>query len=175
VRALFQGPGVEVARVSLARRDGRRFVHVSLDVRDVTRLPQVAPFAWSAYRLDRHAEVVEFRQTVGAAAAKPVGDVGWTGGELVAFRLHIPSVIPFHNAPSRQVQRGNIVTWEQPLAERLRGAQLDIQVHMEPESILYSTLLLFGGSILAALLAFALVIWWVAQRGRGAEVAESRP
>jgi hypothetical protein len=166
VRALFRGPGVEVSRVSLSRRDGRRFVHVSLDVDDVRRLNRVALFSWSDYRLARNGDVVEFKQLVGPAAGKSVGDVGWTGSEIVAFRLHIPSVIPYHNAPSRETQRGNIVEWDQPLAARLKGEPLDIEVHMEPESILYSTLILFGSTIVAAALAFAIVIWWVMRRGR---------
>jgi hypothetical protein len=166
VRQLFGGPGVEVSRVSLSRRDGRRFVHVSLDVADVRQLDRVALFSWSDYRLTRNGDVVEFEQTVGPGAGARVGDVGWTGAEIVAFRLHIPSVIPYHNAPSRQVQRGNIVEWNQPLAARLAGEPLDIEVHMEPESILYSTLMLFGSTIVAAALAFALVIWWVVRRGR---------
>jgi hypothetical protein len=72
------------------------------------------------------------------------------------------------------VQRGNIVEWEQPLVDRLKGTAVQIEVHMEPESILYSTLILFGSTILAALLTFALVIWWVARRGRDPEMAESR-
>ena len=105
----------------------------------------------------------------GAAAGRAVEGVGWTGGELVAFRLHIPSEIPFHNAPSRQVQRGNILEWEQPFAARRAGEALDIEVHMEPESILYSTLILFGGTVVAALLTFVVVIWWVMRRGRDAD------
>jgi hypothetical protein len=166
VRELFRGPGVEVSRVSLSRRDSRRFVHVSLDVADVRQLDRVPLFSWSNYRLTRVGDVVEFRQRVGPAAGKPVGDVGWTGSEVVAFRLHVPSVIPYHNAPSREVQRGNIVEWDQPLTARLAGEPLAIEVHMEPESILYSTLILFGSTIVAAALAFALVIWWVVRRGR---------
>ena len=175
VRALFAGPGVEVTRVSLSRRDGRRFVHVGIDVADVRRLTQVQSFAWSTYRFDRQGDVFEYRQIVGAAAGKPIPNVGWNGSELVAFRMHIPSEIPFHNSSSRTVQRGNILAWEQPLGARLAGDALDIEVDMEPESILYSTLMLFMGTIVAALLAFALVIWWVSRRGRDAEVAESRP
>jgi hypothetical protein len=175
VRALFQGPGVEVSRVSLTRRDGRRFVHVGLEVGDVRQLARVPLFAWSAYRLDRNGDVVEYRQTVGPSEGKEVGNVGWTGRELVAFRMHIPSIIPFHNAPSREVRRGNIVEWEQPLVERITGANIEIEVHMEPKSILYSTLILFGTTILAALVTFALVIWWVARRGRDPGMAESRP
>jgi hypothetical protein len=46
---------------------------------------------------------------------------------------------------------------------------------MQPNSILYSTLLLFGATIVAAALTFAVVIWWVVRRGREGEMAESRP
>ena len=167
VRALFDGPGVDVSRVSLSRRDSRRFVHVSLDVDDVRQLSRVAIFSWSEYRLDRSGEIVEYRQVVGEASGKPVGDVGWEGDELVSFRLHIPSVIPYHNAPSREVRRGNIVEWEQPLAARMNGEPIEIEVDMQPESILYSTLILFASTIVAAVLTFAVVIWWVVKKGRG--------
>jgi hypothetical protein len=46
-------------------------------------------------------------------------------------------------------------------------------VDLEPESILYTTLILFGASILAAAAALALVIWWIARRGRENEVTEA--
>jgi hypothetical protein len=173
VRAIFTGPGVEVTRVSLSRRHGRRYVHVSLDVRNVRQLARVAPFAWSKYSLDRQGESVAFRQVVGGATRKDVGDVGWDGTELVAFRMHIPSRIPFHNSPG-DVLRGNILEWDQPMSDRLDGVPLDLQVQMEPQSILYSTLLLFGGTVVAAALTFGVVIWWVVRRGRRAELAESR-
>jgi hypothetical protein len=83
--------------------------------------------------------------------------------------MHLPSQIPYHNAPSKRVERGNILEWEQPLAERLRGVPVDVEVRMEPESILYTTLLLFGSTIVAAALVFAVVIWWVWRRGREPE------
>jgi hypothetical protein len=174
VRALFEGTGVEVSRVADSRRDGRRFVHVSLDVADVRRLPQVRPFSWSTYELRDHGETFEYRQVVAAAAGKPVGDVGWTGDELVAFRIHIPSEIPFHNSPNDQ-RRGNILEWEQPLAERLKGSPLELRVTMESRSILYSTLILFGAAVVAAAATFAVVIWWISRRGRGAAAAEPVP
>jgi hypothetical protein len=173
VRQLFAGPGA-VVRVNLSRRDGRRFVHASIDVDDVRRLPTLAPFNWSTYRFDRQADVLAFEQRVGKPTGVSVGDVGWTGEELVAFRIHVPSKIPFHNAPSRRIERGNILEWEQPLAERMQGAPIDIQVQMEPQSILSNTLLLFGATILAAAATFAVVIWWVARRGRTVTTAPSR-
>jgi hypothetical protein len=42
---------------------------------------------------------------------------------------------------------------------------------MEPESILYSTLILFGLTIVAAAMTFAVVIWWIVRRGRDSEEA----
>jgi hypothetical protein len=174
VRAMFRAPGVDVRSVSTSRRDGRRFVHVRVEVEKLADLGRAAPFAWSQYRMTRRNGVFEFRQVVGEPARKAVGDVGWSGGELVAFRMHLPSKVPFHNS-KEAVQRGNILVWEQPLAARLHGVPLDIQVHMETESILYRTLLLFGATIVAAAAAFALVLWWIARKGRESAVAESRP
>jgi hypothetical protein len=166
VRAMFQGPGVDVRSVRVSRRDGRRFVHVRVDVSDIRQLSRVAPFSWSSYQFRRRGEVLEYEQLVGAAVGKTVGDVGWTGNELVAFRMHIPSVIAYHNAPSKKVERGNILEWEQPLVERLKGVPVQVEVNMEPDSILYTTLLLFGSTIVLAAAAFGVVIWRVARHGR---------
>ena len=89
--------------------------------------------------------------------------------------MHVPSRIAYHNAPSHRTERGNILEWEQPLADRVRGTPVEIDVQMETQSILARTLLLFGTTILAALATLAAVIWWVARRGRNSDVAESRP
>ena len=166
VRAFFEGPGVTVTAISSSRRKGRRFAHVSLQVADVRALQRVSAFAWSSYRFDREGDVLDYRQTVGPSANAAIADVGWTGAELVAFRMHIPSKIPFHNAPSHEVSRGNIVEWEQPLAERLKGVPVDIQVQMATTSILSETLLLFASTVVAAFATLAAIIWWVARRGR---------
>ena len=175
VRAFFVGPGVTVTAVSSSRRYGRRFVHVSMDVADVRSLQRVAPFAWSTYRFSRESDMFEFKQVVGAAAGGSVSDVGWDGSELVAFRMHLPSRIAYNNAPSHRTERGNILEWEQTLADRMRGTPVEIDVQMETQSILSRTLLLFGTTILAAFATLAAVIWWVARRGRNSDVAESRP
>jgi hypothetical protein len=132
-------------------------------------LQRAAIFSWSSYQFDRQRDQVIYRQRIGAAAAKPVGAVGWTGRERVVFKMHIPSEIPYHNAPSRQTERGNILRWEQPLVDRLKGEPIDVEVRMEPESILYTTLLLFGLSIVAVAMTFGAVIWWVARRGRASD------
>ena len=170
VRALYQIAGAPPPQLTFSRRDGRRFVHVSLDVPDVRQLQRQRMFAWSTYRFDREGDTVVFRQRVGAPGTRAAEAVPWSGGEQVVFKMHIPSEIPFHNAPSRRTERGNILRWEQPLEARLRGEPLDVEVRMESESILYSTLWLFGFPVLAAAMTFAVVIWWVARRGREDDV-----
>jgi hypothetical protein len=177
IRRFYEGPGVTVTALSSSRRYGRRFVHVSMNVADVRASERLAPFAWSAYKFAREGDLYEFKQSVGPSAGKPVNDVGWDGTELVAFRMHVPSRITYHNAPSHRTERGNILEWEQTLADRIHGTPIDIDVQLETQSILAHTLLLFGASMVAALTTLAAVLWWIARRGqgsggRGQEVAD---
>jgi hypothetical protein len=177
VRAYFTTPVTRVTRVTVSRRDGRRHVHVRIAVDDVRRLAEAPPFSWSTYHLASDDELVRFRQVVAPGRARapaelsvqaepPAGarPTGWEGDELVAFRVHIPSEIVYHNAGPENPQRGNILVWEQSLAARLRGEPLELEARMEPRSILYTTLWLFGGTLLAAILTFAGVIWWLVRR-----------
>ncbi len=168
VRAYFAAASGREPRVTTSRRSGRRFVHIRLFVDDVNRLAAAAPFAWSTYSFARDGDQFVYRQTVGPSAAKDVGAVGWNGREIVAFRLHLPSKITFHNS-GRDIGRGNILVWEQPLADRLRGAPLTLEARMETQSILYRTLWLFAATFVAVALVFVGVIWWVLRRGRPAE------
>jgi hypothetical protein len=172
LRALFSAPGARVTTPTFSRRHGRRFVHVRVDVDDLRRLPAIAPFAWSTYRFEKRGDVLAYTQVVGKPAGKPVTDVGWTGDELVSFKMHLPSEIPYNNS-RKPVQRGNILQWEQSLADRLAGVPLEIEAHLEPQSILYSTLMLFAATVVAAALTFAVVIWWVARKGRDEPVQSS--
>jgi hypothetical protein len=171
LRRFYEGPGVTVREVSAFRRHGRHFVHVRLDVSNITELPRLAPLSWSRYRLDRLSDEFRFVQEVGPAAQLDVGDVGWTGRELVAFRVRLPSRITFNNSPLG-VERGNILAWEQTLPERLSGTPLRIEARMQTQSILYRTLWLFAGSFVAAMLVLAAIIWWVSRRRTVPELAD---
>ena len=166
VRAIFETPVTSVANVSTSRREGRRYVHVRVEVADIRRLSEAGPFAWSTYGLSVASDAAEYTQLVGASAGRVVPDVGWTGRELVAFRLHLPSRVTFHNSPSREVRRGNIIIWEQPLAERQRGTPIDITVRMDSDSILANTLLLFGAMIVLVIITFIGFVWFIRSRGR---------
>jgi len=164
VRDVYNTPVSSVESVTLSRKEGRRYVHLRLNVPDIRRLHEAAPFAWSTYRYLEGDTTFEFGQEMKAAVGQDVGDVGWNGDELIAVRVHLPSVVTFQNSPSRQVERGNIVVWEQPLAERLKGTPLEIQASIEKESILFRTLALFGAMAVLAAATFVGVIWFVKTR-----------
>jgi hypothetical protein len=167
-RAYYTTPVTRVSRATASRRSNRRYLHLRIEIDDVRRLSEAAPFAWSSYRLGRRGagdeEVVVFAQQVGASAGRPLQGTGLTGDELTAFRVHVPSEIVYHNAGPENLRRGNILVWEQPLADRLRGAPLTLEARMEPRSILYRTLLLFAATMAAVAVTFAVLLWWVVRR-----------
>ncbi len=167
VREFYSSPVTQVASVNTSRREGRRYVHLRINVADIRKLNEAAPFAWSQYRFHEKDGLYEYAQAVAAAAGKDVGDVGWDGDELVAVRIHLPSKVEWHNSPSKKVERGNIVVWEQPLVERQKGTPVEIIVQMQTESILFRTLALFGLMMVAAALTFAAAIWFVKTRKTG--------
>jgi hypothetical protein len=181
IRTAYESPVTDVTRVSPPwRRAGRRFVQIRLTVTDVRRLSETRPFGWSHYELSPQNGHHVFEQKVGASALRPgtLQNVGWNGSEIVAFRLHLPSRIIWHN--SRDVdtnqptdtRRGNILAWEQHLTDRLDGAPLEIKVEMDSQSILYRTLWLFAGAFAAAVAVLALLIWFTMRKG-GGEAAPS--
>jgi hypothetical protein len=163
VRDIYETPVSRVASVTTSRREGRRYVHLRIEVDDIRRLGEAAPFAWSTYRY-LEGDTFEFAQQMHAAAGKEVGNVGWGGDELIGVRLHLPSKITDHNAPSRRIERGNILVWEQLLRERIKGTPLDVQARMEKESILFRTLALFGAMAVLVVFTFIAAIWFVKTR-----------
>jgi hypothetical protein len=173
IRAVYQSAVTNVTHVSPPwRRAGRRFVQVRIAVSDVRRLSETAPFSWSHYALTVQDGKAVFEQKVGASALRPgtLKQVGWNGSETVAFRLHLPSRILWHNSRDldsnqpNDVSRGNILSWEQHLADRLDGAPVDIRVEMDNQSILHRTLWLFVGAFAAAIVVLASLIWWAMRK-----------
>ncbi len=174
VRAAYASPLTDVTRVSPPwRRAGRRFVQVRMRVKDIRSLTGVAPFSWSRYALVAQNGHHLFEQQVGASALRPgtLQNVGWNGSEIVAFRLHLPSRILWHNSRDLETNqpnktaRGNILAWEQHLADRLDGRPVDIKVEMDSQSILYRTLWLFAGAFAAAIAVLACLIWFTMRKG----------
>jgi len=181
VRRAFEAQGCRVVRVGQPwRRDGRRFVQIRMETDDVRTLNQCGVFGWSSYAFDQDEGGLHFEQKVGDAASGNPGKVNWDGSELVAFKLHLPSKITFHNVrklkdnSAGDVERGNILTWEQALADRRAGKPIDMDVRMESESILYRTIWLFGGAFGGAVLVLAAIVWLTMRRGKKQKLVGQR-
>jgi hypothetical protein len=174
VRRLFASSGCDVVRVGQPWRvDGRRFIQVRLQAADVQALSRCSLLAWSSYSLAHDADGnFSYEQKVGASTSGTLPSVNWDGSEVVAFKLHLPSRILFQNVrrldngEPGSTERGNILTWEQTLADRRAGKPIDIQVRLAPQSILYQTLWIFAGSFVAAVIVLGAIIWWTVRRGR---------
>jgi len=174
VRAVFEQANCPVASVGQPwRRQGRRFVQVRLSVDRIDDLASCGPFAWSSYRLSGDGtDELRYEQAVGPSAGGDPGPVNWTGREIVAFKLHAPSRVIFHNVKRLEdgadgdVDRGNILTWEQRLVDRRNGVPVRMDVLMGADSILYTTLMLFVGAFVAAVAVLLLAAWLTVRRGR---------
>ena len=70
VRDLYQSPATEVASVTTSRREGRRYVHLRLNVSDIRTLGESPLFAWSEYAFRESDGQYEFSQTLRASAAQ---------------------------------------------------------------------------------------------------------
>ena len=173
IRRLFEAAACPVQNVGQPwRRKGRRFIQVRLATDDVRTLSKCGLLSWSSYELKPVDQELHYRQVVGAPAVREPGSVNWDGSELVAFKLHLPSRVRFHNVRRLEdgrtgsVERGNILTWEQRLADRRAGAAVEMDVKMDATSILNTTLWLFGGAFAAAVITLILIVWWTMRRGR---------
>lgn len=173
VRRAFESEVTDVTRVSRPwRRRGRRFVQVRVEVEEIGQMWKAAPFAAMRYEMTTSDGRTIFRGRVAGDPRQLVPQAGWDGSELVAFKLHLPSRIYFHNVrdlatnQTGSVERGNILRWEQPLSDRLAGKPIEMEVRMDQESILNRTLWLFAGSFAAAMALLGSVIWITVRRGR---------
>ncbi len=173
VRRAFESPVTDVTRVSRPwRRHGRRFIQVRLKVSDIRQLSNVRPFGWAQYELTTDDGRATFKERVTGETRPSIPEARWDGSELVAFKLHLPSRIFFHNVrdvDTKQpgsVERGNILRWEQRLSDRLAGVPIDMEVRMDEQSILYRTLWLFAGAFAAAIIVLVTLIWWTIRHGR---------
>jgi hypothetical protein len=173
LRALVENAGCRGARVGRPwTRRGRRFTQIRLAVDDVRRLRECGLLSWSSYVFDVESGVIRFAQDLGAAAGADPGPVNWDGGEIVGFKLHVPSRIVFHNVKRLEdgsngaPERGNILAWEQYLGDRRASRPLRMEVRMDAESILYHAIRLFLGALIAAVTVMAGAVWLVIRRAR---------
>jgi len=162
-RALFEKAGLRVRRATLTRRGGHPYLFVSADFPDVNALSGSPAFPDLQIALRRVGGRLELEGTWSRPPEAPA--IGEREG-LMAVRFHLPSKLYAHKGASDGVERGNIVSWRQPVAEALDGRPLEVGAEMDERSILLSTVLLFGGAILAALAMLASIFWAVVRRGK---------
>lgn len=173
VRRVFEAAGCVVERAARPwRRSGRRFVQARIHVDDVRRASSCGVLAWSAYGFDATPEQIRYTQTVSTPSGTTPSGVTWDGSELVAFKLHLPSRVTYQNVRRLEdgepgsVERGNILTWEQRLTDRLAGVPVAMEVRTDSQSILYHTVTLFAGAFVAAVILLIVLIWFTIRRGR---------
>ena len=165
LRELFERSGLEVERVTLTHRRGQAYLFVSADFSDVSRLSYTPAFP--DLRVALRAD--EGRLRLEGAWQRPL-DAPDTGGRdregLMAVRFHLPSRVYGHHNAAEGVERGNILGWRQEVGAALDGGRLDLGALMDERSILFSTVVLFGGAVILAVLLLALALWAVTRRGR---------
>ena len=170
IRRAFESGGCDVMNVTQPwRRKGRRFVQVRLRIADVRTSNTCKWLSWSTYRLDLEGETLRYQQTVAAPAGGDPGAPAWDRSEVVAFKLHLPSRVLDHNVKNLDgsngsVERGNILTWEQTLEDRLAGKPIEMSVLIGAQSILYQTLGLFAGAFVAAVIVLGGIVFWVVKK-----------
>jgi hypothetical protein len=162
---LFARSGLSVKRVTLTTKRGERYLFVSADFRDVNRISYTPAFP-------------DLRVGVRREGGRLILDGSWqrpldalAGGEhdregLMAVRFHLPSKVYGHKNAAFGVERGNILGWPQETAAALDGGRLEFGAEMDERSILFSTVMLFVGAVVLAVLLLAAALWAVVRRGR---------
>jgi hypothetical protein len=175
-RELFERSGLTVKRVTLTTRHGQRYLFVSADFRDVNRISYSPAFP-------------DLRVGVRREGGRLLLDGSWqrpldalAGGERdregqMAVRFHLPAKVYGHRNASDGVERGNILGWRQDTAAGLDGGRLEFGAQMDVRSILFSTVMLFVGAVVLAVVLLAIALWAVVRRGRRdlARGANGRP
>jgi hypothetical protein len=168
VRALFEGSGLRVRRVTLTHRQGRPYLFVSADFADLNRLAGTPAFPDLALGLRQDGDNLRLE----GRWARPPGLPDPASGErdgLMAVRFHLPSKVYSHRNAFAGVERGNIVGWRQTVTEGLAGRPLDLGAVIDRRSILMSTVGLFAAAIGVAIVLLGGALYWVVRTGRAKE------
>jgi hypothetical protein len=169
VKALFERSGLRVRQAKATRRAGHDYVYVVADFDDVNALPGSPAFPDLRIGLKRAGA----RLRLEGEWRKPPDAAGGPAGEgLLAVRFHLPSKIYSHDNAALGVERGNIVTWREDLAEGLAGKPVAFGATLDDRSILLSTVVLFGAAIAIAAVILVAAVLEVRRRGRAQQKRE---
>ena len=164
VRAFFTTPVTRViGQVNASRRSNRRFIHVQLDVDEFGGSARRRRSRGRPTTSNATAIWYVYRQTIGPAPARMSATSDgtarrwWRSGCTCRARFDITT--PAGTSAAATSSSGNR-RW----TKRLRGAPLVLDARMDPESILFRTLWLFGWTFVAVAITFGFVIWLIVRR-----------
>jgi hypothetical protein len=163
-RALFEGSGLEVRRVTVVRRRGHRYLFVSADFKDVNRISYTPAFPDLRVGLRHEAGRLQLDGSWQRPLEATEGERDREG--LIAVRFHLPSKVYGHRNAAEGLERGNILAWREETAAAVDGGRLEFGADMDERSILFSTVMLFAGAVVIAVLLLAGALWAVVRRGR---------
>jgi hypothetical protein len=164
-RELFARSGLRVKRVTLTHRGGQAYLFVSAEFSDVNRISYTPAFPDLRVALWNQGDRLHLEGSWQRPMDTPIiGDRDREG--LMAVRFHLPSRIYSHKNAAEGVERGNILAWRQKVSTALDGGRLEFGAVMDQRSILFSTVVLFVGAVVLAVLLVAAALWAVVRRGR---------
>jgi hypothetical protein len=164
-RELFERSGLRVKRVTVTRRRGHRYLFVSAEFEDVNRISYTPAFPDLRVGLRREGG----RLHLDGSWQRPIEALAGGQGDregLMAVRFHLPSKVYGHRRAADGVERGNILGWRQDVAAALDGGRLEFGADMDERSILSSTVMLFAGAVVLAVVLLAGALWAVVRQGR---------
>jgi hypothetical protein len=164
-RELFERSGLRVKRVTVTKRRGHLYLFVSAEFSDVNRISYTPAFPDLRLGLRREGG----RLYLDGSWQRPLEAL--PGGEkdrdgLMAVRFHLPSKVYGHRRAADGVERGNILCWRQEVAAALDEGRLEFGAEMDDRSILSSTVMLFVGAVVLAVVLLALALWALVRQGR---------
>jgi hypothetical protein len=163
-RELFERSGLRVRRVTVTHRKGRPYLFVSADFEDVNALPGTPAFPDLEIALRSTGDRLRLEGRWSRPAGSPGPPVDGMG--LMAVRFHLPSKVYGHDNAAFGVERGNIVSWRQDVAQGLAGRALAFGATLDSRSILWSTVGLFAAAIVIGVVLIAGALFLVFRRGR---------
>jgi hypothetical protein len=165
VQELFDRSGLRVKRVTLTKRQGHAYLFISADFDDVNRLSYSPAFPDLRVALWRQGGRLRLDGSWQRPLEAP--DIGARDREgLMAVRFHLPSKVYGHRNAAEGVERGNILGWRQQVASGLDGGRLEFGAEMDERSILFSTVMLFAGAVVLAVILLSVALWAVVRQGR---------
>jgi hypothetical protein len=168
VRGLFERSGLRVKRVTLTHRRGQPYLFISADFSDLGLLSYTPAFP--DLRAALMTDGGRLRLEGGWQRPLDAPDIGANSARdregLMAVRFHLPSKVYGHRDAADGVERGNILGWRQEVGTALDGGRLDFGAVMDERSILFSTVVLFAGAVILAVILLGLAFWAIVRRGR---------